>query len=144
MPSPVPLQTSTRDRYVGGVDFGTLSGRAVVVRVTDGAELGSAVSPYGHAVVDRALPATGASLPPDWALQVPGDWLDVLRTAVPEALGASGVDPADVIGIGQPLGGLMHRLRALRRDAVARAGRRQTEPQISDVETRPPSPGSPP
>jgi ribulose kinase len=82
------------------VDFGTLSGRAVVVRVADGAELGSAVSPYGHAVVDRALPATGASLPPDWALQVPGDWLDVLRTAVPEALGASGVDPADVIGIG--------------------------------------------
>ena len=41
---------------VVGVDFGTLSGRAVVVRVHDGAELGSAVTPYPHAVLQRALP----------------------------------------------------------------------------------------
>ena len=83
-----------------GVDFGTLSGRAVVVRVRDGAELGSAVSEYAHGVVDRTLPATRRPLPPDWALQLPGDWTEVLRTAVPEALSASGVDPGDVIGIG--------------------------------------------
>jgi L-ribulokinase len=83
-----------------GVDFGTLSGRAVVVRVSDGAELGSAVHAYEHAVVERALPATGEKLPPDWALQIPSDWVQVLKTAVPEALAASGVDPADVIGIG--------------------------------------------
>jgi hypothetical protein len=31
---------------VVGVDFGTLSGRALVVRVSDGAELGSAVHEY--------------------------------------------------------------------------------------------------
>jgi L-ribulokinase len=88
------------DSYVIGVDFGTLSGRAVVVRVADGAELASAVHPYEHGVVERTLPATGQQLPPDWALQMPGDWLQVLRTAVPEALAASGVDPAQVIGIG--------------------------------------------
>jgi L-ribulokinase len=88
------------DAYVVGVDFGTLSGRAVVVRVADGAELASAVHPYEHAVVEQRLPATGAPLPPDWALQVPGDWVAVLRTAVPEAVAASGVDPADVVGIG--------------------------------------------
>ena len=29
--------------YVVGVDFGTLSGRALVVRAQDGAELGSAL-----------------------------------------------------------------------------------------------------
>jgi L-ribulokinase len=87
-------------RVVVGVDFGTLSGRAVVVRVADGAELGSAVHPYTDAVVDRQLPATGEPLPPDWALQIPSDWVDVLRNAVPEALAASGVDPAGVIGIG--------------------------------------------
>src|SRR3954452_10814225 len=85
---------------VVGVDFGTLSGRAVVVRVSDGAELGSAVHLYAHAVVERELPATGELLPPDWALQIPSDWIDVLRTAVPQALAASGVDPVDVIGIG--------------------------------------------
>ncbi|GAA1882417.1 ribulokinase [Asanoa iriomotensis] len=86
--------------YVVGVDFGTLSGRAVVVRVSDGAELASAVHPYEHAVVEDRLPATGAKLPPDWALQMPSDWVEVLRTAVPAAVRASGVDPAEVIGIG--------------------------------------------
>jgi len=85
---------------VVGIDFGTLSGRAVVVRVADGAELGSAVHEYVHGVVEEALPETGERLPHDWALQVPSDYVDVLRTAVPEALAASGVSPDDVIGVG--------------------------------------------
>ncbi|MBO4260412.1 ribulokinase [Streptomyces griseorubiginosus] len=84
---------------VVGVDFGTLSGRAVVVRVRDGAELASAEHAYRHAVVDRELP-DGTRLPPDWALQVPSDYLEVLRHAVPEALTAAGVRPGQVIGIG--------------------------------------------
>ncbi|MGY6652602.1 ribulokinase [Amycolatopsis sp. TRM77291] len=91
---------STGEPLVVGVDFGTLSGRAVVVRVRDGAELGSAVSEYRHGVIDRILPESGHGLPPDWALQVPSDYVDVLRTAVPEAIRAAGADPADVIGIG--------------------------------------------
>jgi L-ribulokinase len=88
------------DPLVVGVDYGTLSGRAVVVRVRDGAELGSAVTEYRHGVVDRELPATGRALPPEWALQVPADYVDVLRTAVPAALADAGADPADVIGVG--------------------------------------------
>ncbi|SFW83832.1 ribulokinase [Amycolatopsis australiensis] len=82
-----------------GVDFGTLSGRAVVVRVRDGAELGSAVFEYPHAVLDETLPATGRALPPDWALQVPSDYVGVLRNAVPAALRDAGADPGDVIGV---------------------------------------------
>ncbi|MFG1994536.1 ribulokinase [Actinoplanes sp. NPDC048988] len=85
--------------YTIGVDFGTLSGRAVVVRVSDGAEVGAAVHEYTHGVIERTLPATGQQLRPDWALQDPNDYLDVLRTAVPEALEAAGIDPADVVGI---------------------------------------------
>lgn len=88
------------DQYVVGVDFGTLSGRALVVRVSDGAELGSAECAYPHGVVDGVLPGTGERLPPDWALQVPTDYLHVLRTAVPEAVRGAGVDPAHVVGIG--------------------------------------------
>jgi len=84
---------------VVGVDYGTLSGRAVVVRVRDGAELGSAEHEYRHAVLDRALP-DGTRLPPDWALQVPSDYIDVLRHAVPSALAAAGVRPEQVVGIG--------------------------------------------
>ena len=88
------------DACVVGVDFGTLSGRALVVRVRDGAELGTAVHEYAHAVMDDELAATGEKLPPDWALQDPADWLDVLRHAVPAALRSAGVSPTQVIGIG--------------------------------------------
>ncbi|RIQ25083.1 ribulokinase [Jiangella rhizosphaerae] len=91
--------SDNNDAVVIGVDYGTLSGRAVVVRVSDGAELGSAVHAYTHGVVDRELPGTGEKLPPDWALQVPSDYVDVLKTAVPQAVAEAGVDPANVIGI---------------------------------------------
>src|SRR5918997_403960 len=87
------------DDCVIGVDFGTLSGRAVVVRAADGEELGSAVHEYAHGVIDDVLPATGAELPPSWALQDPEDYLDVLREAVPAALRAAGVAPERVVGI---------------------------------------------
>ena len=90
---------STAEQFVVGVDFGTLSGRAVVVRVSDGAELGAGVHEYAHAVIDDQLPATGRRLPPDWALQVPDDYREVLRTAVPAAVAAAGIDPTQVIGI---------------------------------------------
>jgi L-ribulokinase len=91
--------TANIDQYVVGVDFGTLSGRAVVVRVADGRELAGAIVEYRHGVIDRRLPDGTGPLPPDWALQDPEDWRAVLRRAVPEALAASGVDPAAVIGI---------------------------------------------
>lgn len=81
-----------------GVDFGTLSGRALVVAVEDGRELGSWVHEYPHAVVDDALP-NERKLPPDWALQLPQDWRDVLRFAVPRAMEAAGVRPEQVIGV---------------------------------------------
>lgn len=86
--------------YVVGVDFGTLSGRAVVVRVSDGAELGSAVHEYAHRVIEHSLPGSDERLGPDWALQSPQDWIDVLKIAVPQAVAASGVAPEEIIGIG--------------------------------------------
>ncbi|MDQ1292363.1 MAG: L-ribulokinase [Actinomycetota bacterium] len=88
------------ETYAVGVDFGTLSGRAVVVRVDDGTELGSAVHAYPHAVLTETLPDGVTRLGADWALQVPGDYVEVLRTAVPAAVAEAGIDPARVIGIG--------------------------------------------
>ncbi|MBW9215824.1 ribulokinase [Mumia sp. zg.B53] len=91
----------SRAEYVVGVDFGTLSGRALVVAVEDGREVASAESVYAHGVVTDALPGRPERrLPPAWALQVPSDYIDVLRTAVPEAIRQAGIDPADVIAIG--------------------------------------------
>lgn len=88
------------ERYTVGVDFGTLSGRAVVVRVSDGAEVGSAVYDYPDAVIDTRLPTNGIGLPPDWALQNPADWLAVLGSAVPAAVTRSGIDPSHIVAIG--------------------------------------------
>ncbi len=88
------------DSCAVGVDFGTLSGRAVVVRVADGAELGSATCEYRHGVMDTVLATTGRPLPPDWALQDPEDYRDVLRQAVPAAVAAAGIGPDQVTGIG--------------------------------------------
>ena len=85
-------------RYVVGVDYGTLSGRAVVVRVHDGLVVGTAVHPYTHGVMERSV--GGTALPPAWALQNPADYRHVLGRAVPEALRDAGVDAADVVGVG--------------------------------------------
>jgi L-ribulokinase len=84
---------------VVGVDFGTLSGRALVVRAHDGEELGSAAHEYAHGVIDDTLPRSGEQLPPAWALQDPDDWLEVFRTAVPAAIRDAQVDPASIVGI---------------------------------------------
>ena len=87
-----------RDAYVVGVDFGTLSARALVVRVSDGAEAGTAVREYAHGVIDRSLGGHG-ELPPDWALQDPGDYTEALSVTVPAAIRDAGIDPGQVIGV---------------------------------------------
>src|SRR5216683_410121 len=93
------VSVNNQDKYVVGVDFGTLSARALVVRVSDGAEAGTATHEYAHGVMDRVLAATGEPLPPDWALQDPEDYREALRSAVPAALADAGIDPAQVTGI---------------------------------------------
>lgn len=86
-------------KYAIGVDYGTLSGRAVLVDVQTGEEIAYSVLDYPHAVMDEALPC-GKRLMPDWALQHPQDYLDVLSTTIPDVLKKAGVDAADVIGMG--------------------------------------------
>lgn len=88
------------EKYTIGVDFGTESGRALVVRVSDGKQIADAVYPYPDNVIDEYLPNSSVKLPPEWALQNPDDYIGVFQNAVPQAIKASGVDPNDVIGIG--------------------------------------------
>ena len=86
--------------YAVGIDFGTESGRAVLVDCEDGAELEAAVYPYRHGVIDERLPESEVSLEPDWALQDPEDYVRTLQEAMPRLLAETGTDPADVIGVG--------------------------------------------
>ena len=88
------------DSVAVGLDFGTLSGRAVVVRVSDGAELGTAVHPYRHGVITDRLPESSVALAAETALQDPEDYRQVLSQAVPAALRDAGVDARRVIGVG--------------------------------------------
>lgn len=91
----------SNDAYLVGLDFGTLSCRAAVVRASDGEVLATADAEYPHAVMDRKLSAgDGQELPSEFALQVAGDYLEALASAVPEAVQAAGIDAAEVIGLG--------------------------------------------
>jgi L-ribulokinase len=87
-------------RYAVGIDFGTESGRAVLVDCADGAELGAAVYPYRNGVIDERLPESDVELELDWALQDPEDYVRTFQEALPHLLAETGADPADVIGVG--------------------------------------------
>ena len=86
-------------KYTIGIDFGTLSGRAILVNVQTGMEMGSSVYEYPHAVMEEKLP-DGTKLPVDYALQYPQDYIDVLTNTIPEVLEETGVSSDDVIGVG--------------------------------------------
>ena len=88
--------------YAVGIDFGTESGRAVLVDVASGDELATAVHTFANGVIERSLPAPDDDvvLGPDWALQDPADYIATIRATVPKLLADTGVDPADVIGVG--------------------------------------------
>lgn len=86
--------------YTIGVDFGSLSCRAVLTDTANGRVLASEAMVYPHAVMDTVLAATGESLPADFALQDPSDYLLALETVLPAVLREAGVAPAEVVGIG--------------------------------------------
>jgi L-ribulokinase len=87
-------------KYAVGVDYGTESGRAVLVNLTNGDEIATHVTPYRHGVIDEILPGNGLKLGMDWALEHPADYIEVLTNSVPAVMKESGISPADVIGIG--------------------------------------------
>ena len=86
------------EKAVIGVDFGTLSGRAALFRVSDGAILSDAVMNYPSGILAK-LP-DGTALPEAFALEMYQEYETVLFTTIREALERSGLDPRDVIGIG--------------------------------------------
>ncbi|MDP4179544.1 MAG: ribulokinase [Bacillota bacterium] len=89
-----------KKKYSIGVDYGSLSGRAVLVEVETGKEVATAVKPYTNAVMDEYLCDGVTKLGSDWALQHPADYLEVLEITIPAVLKEAGVDAEDVIGVG--------------------------------------------
>ena len=93
----------TTPNYTLGLDFGTLSVRALIVDARDGRTVAEAVSEYPHGVMDSAL-ADGTPLPPRFALQHPQDYLDSMTAAIRKALAtahtAEGITPEDIAAMG--------------------------------------------
>jgi len=87
-------------RYTIGVDFGSESGRAVLVDISNGKEIATSVYPYSHSVIDEKLPDSDIRLDLDWALQDPDDYIRTFQKTIPDVLRTSGVKPEDVIGLG--------------------------------------------
>ena len=85
--------------YTIGIDFGTLSARAVLADAGTGAVIAERECPYPHRVVDRVLPDGVTRLPPRWALQVPGDYLHSLAVCVRGVMEDSGAAPEQVAGL---------------------------------------------
>ena len=86
-------------KYAIGVDFGSLSGRAVLVDVSDGSILASSIMDYPHGIMEHSLPC-GKRLPAEWSLHHPADYTDVLEHVVREVLKAGGVKAGDVSSVG--------------------------------------------
>ena len=86
-------------KYSIGIDFGTLSGRATVVDIATGDEIATSVCEYKHGVMSKTF-LNGVSLPPDYALQHPQDYIDVLCFVLKECIDIANISTDDVVGIG--------------------------------------------
>ena len=92
----------SENKYAIGIDFGTESGRAVLVETKTGKEIATSIYSYENGVIDEKLPLDGdpVHLEPEWALQDPQDYIRTFQNAVPGVLSQAGVNSEDVIGIG--------------------------------------------
>ncbi|MBE6655670.1 MAG: ribulokinase [Ruminococcaceae bacterium] len=86
-------------KYSIGIDYGTLSARALLLNLDNGAECAEAVYEYPHAVMSEKF-LDGTPLPPDFALQHPRDYLEALKAVIPAVLNKAGAAGSDVVGIG--------------------------------------------
>jgi L-ribulokinase len=87
-------------KYSLGIDFGTESGRALLVDVATGEEIATFVYKYQDGVLDEYLPDGDTKLGHDWALQNPEDYIRTLKVTVPEVLRMANAKAEDVVGVG--------------------------------------------
>lgn len=87
------------EKYVIGLDYGTLSARAVLVSVNSGEVRAESICQYPHQIF-HAVPGTGEELPSDYALQEIDDYVEAMYATIHAVVEASGCKAEDVIGIG--------------------------------------------
>lgn len=83
-------------KYAIGIDYGTESGRVILVNIENGDIVATSVTPYPHGVITGHL--NNQSLGKETALQVPQDYLEVLINSIPEV--TKDINTNDIVGIG--------------------------------------------
>ena len=86
-------------KYSVGIDFGTLSARAVLLDLDNGSEVAERTFKYPHGVIESGF-FDGIGLEKTTALQHPKDYLDALTYTVKGVLEDSGAAPESVVGVG--------------------------------------------
>lgn len=86
-------------KFTIGLDYGSLSGRGVLVDTADGSVVAEAAMNYPHGAMDERLP-DGTVLPTGWTVQHPEDFRRVLQYVVPELLKNSGAAAEQIVGVG--------------------------------------------
>ena len=88
----------SKKRYSLGLDFGTLSARAVLANVENGDLLpDKPIFNYPHAIITEL---DGTPLPSNYAIQHPQDYIDALEFLICNVISKNNVDPSDIVGIG--------------------------------------------
>lgn len=86
--------------YSIGLDFGTLSARAMLVDNSNGSIVATSVFGYQNAVIDITLPNTSIALPDNYALQDPHDYVEAVEGLISDVWRKGKVKPEQVVGIG--------------------------------------------
>lgn len=108
----IVMKSENMDKYVIGLDYGTLSARAVLVSVKSGEVLAESVYPYPNGMYPvgvssdgnsgnlHTLPGSEKKLPADFALQEIDDYVEAMYDTIHKVVQLSGCKAEDVIGIG--------------------------------------------
>ena len=93
------IQTEENSYFSVGIDFGTLSARALFVNITTGEEVLDLEAPYLHGVLDKTLP-DGTPLKEGWALQYPPDYLQSASQCIQSGLKSLNITSEKIISLG--------------------------------------------
>jgi len=85
-------------KYSIGIDFGTLSARAVLLDLSTGKDTAVSEFPYPHGVLSSDY--FGMELPASASFQHPQDYLDAMGFVFRDLFAKSGVKPEEVCGVG--------------------------------------------
>ncbi|WP_147534332.1 ribulokinase [Bacillus marasmi] len=88
------------NKYSIGIDYGSESGRVLIVDIATGEIKGMHVIPYRHGVITETIPNSSIMIPKGSALQHPNDYIEVLEQGIPVAMSKAGIKPEQIIGLG--------------------------------------------